>query len=70
MQQITAFKQAIPNCIISENGINGAGEVVCCCGNQFSHNLNKNMKEHMGFVYPVCPECGIIPASETRQIDL
>ena len=69
-EQISDFKHKEPQKVISENGDKGAGEVVCSCGHQFTHDLFHNMKGYMGFIYPVCPECGVVPSSTTRQIDL
>lgn len=69
-KMIAKFRMSTPRQIISENGPRGAGEVVCECGQNFTHDLTHNMQEKDGFVYPVCPSCETIPMSETRQIDL
>lgn len=70
LKPIENFEIREPQEIIAENGINASGRVVCHCGHLFSHSIDSNMGSHMGFIYPVCPECGCVPASKTRRIDL
>ena len=70
LTKMEKFETKKPQKVLSENGPSGAGEVICNCGHQYTHDLSHNMEEYMGFVMPICPECKIVPSSNTRRCDL
>jgi len=59
-----------PEKVISENLSKMGGEVVCHCGQSYTHNIDSNMVEWEGFVVPICPKCHAVPSSQTRSMDL